>query len=92
MQSSMFNLRVPLEARNEVFLMNTITDAQFLVSADVAALLDSATVAIIGSRSMPRRREALALLQENGFLVPSRDPDRQALDAYLPASRAIPPS
>ena len=28
MQPSMFNLRVPLPARDEVFLMNTITDAQ----------------------------------------------------------------
>ena len=40
MQSSMFNLRVPLTARDEVFLMNTLTDAQLVVSSDVAALLD----------------------------------------------------
>ena len=40
MQSSMFNLRVPLPARDEVFLMNTLTDAQIVVSSDVAALLD----------------------------------------------------
>ena len=42
MQPSQFNLRVPLDARNEVFLMNTLTDAQLLVSPDVAALLDRA--------------------------------------------------
>ena len=35
----MFNLRVPVEG-DDVFLMNTLTDAQLLVSADVAALLD----------------------------------------------------
>jgi uncharacterized protein len=76
----MFNLRVPLEARNEVFLMNTITDAQFLVSADVAALLDNPP----DSADVDAETQAaLALLQENGFLVPSRDHDRQTLDAYL---------
>ena len=40
MQPSMFNVRVPLEDRNEVFLMNTFTDAQLIVSSDVAELLD----------------------------------------------------
>ena len=40
MQPSMFNLRVPLAARDEVFLMNTLTDAQLVVSSDVAVLLD----------------------------------------------------
>ena len=40
MQPSMFNVRVPLEDQNEVFLMNTFTDAQLIVSTDVAALLD----------------------------------------------------
>ena len=40
MQPSMFNLRVPLTSSDEVFLMNTLTDAQMLVSSDVAALLD----------------------------------------------------
>ena len=36
----MFNLRVPLPARDEVFLMNTLTDAQLVVSRDVAEMLD----------------------------------------------------
>ena len=40
MQPSMFNVRVPLDDQNEVFLMNTFTDAQLIVSTDVAALLD----------------------------------------------------
>ena len=40
MQASMFNLRVALPARDEVFLMNTLTDAQMVVSSDVATLLD----------------------------------------------------
>ena len=40
MQPSMFNVQVPLPERNEVFLMNTFSDAQILVSSDVPALLD----------------------------------------------------
>ena len=40
MQPSIFNVRVPLPERNEVFLMNTLNDAQLLVSPDVTALLD----------------------------------------------------
>ena len=81
----MFNLRVPLEARDEVFLMNTLTDAQLVVSPDVAALLDRAAHGDI-RRSRPpssEEREALDLLRENGFLVESRDADRRALDNYL---------
>jgi len=40
MQASIFNIRVPLKERDDVFLMNTLTDAQLIVSPDVAALLD----------------------------------------------------
>ena len=40
MQPSMFNVRVPLEDCDEVFLMNTFTDAQLIVSRDVSDLLD----------------------------------------------------
>ncbi len=40
MQPSMFNVQVPLPERNEVFLMNTFSDAQLLVSPDVTGLLD----------------------------------------------------
>ncbi len=39
MQPSMFNNSVPLPD-DTVFLMNTFTDAQLVVSSDVAALLD----------------------------------------------------
>src|SRR3954452_10147441 len=43
MQPSMFNVRVPLDStgrHDDVFLMNTFTDAQLIVSRDVASLLD----------------------------------------------------
>ena len=81
MQSSMFNLRVPLNERGEVFLMNTLTDAQLVVSSDVAALLERPSDAMVANDE--EALEALTLLQENGFLVESREADRHALDRYL---------
>src|SRR3954463_9018053 len=83
MQPSMFNLRVPLKGRDEVFLMNTLTDAQLVVSRDVVALLDRAAEGNIAENGSTEEREALALLEENGFLVASRDADRQSLNQYL---------
>jgi uncharacterized protein len=81
----MFNLRVPLDERGEVFLMNTLSDAQLLVSSDVAALLDQCP-GDLGALDSGKREEtagAIELLREHGFLVPSRDADRQALERYL---------
>ena len=83
MQSSIFNVRVPLPARDEVFLMNTITDAQLLVSSDVAALLDRELDRDGMWTAGADNREAIDLLTENGFLVPSREHDRRTLDAHL---------
>src|SRR5882672_5100966 len=83
MQPSMFNLRVPLPERDEVFLMNTLTDAQLVVSSDVAALLDRLRTDESARPLGNEEREALALLSENGFLVENRTADRQNLDDYL---------
>src|SRR5687767_12759768 len=83
MQPSIFNVRVPLPARNEVFLMNTLTDAQLMVSPEVTDLLDR----FAGTGPLPSitddERDAIALLAENGFLVPNREADRAALDEYF---------
>ena len=38
MQQSIFNVRVPLADRGEVFLMNTLTDAQLIVSDEIAGM------------------------------------------------------
>jgi uncharacterized protein len=86
MQPSIFNVRVPLPERNEVFLMNTLNDAQLLVSPEVTRLLDrcAATDQPAGPWS-DEERDALTLLAENGFLVPDRDADRQALDRFFTA-------
>jgi uncharacterized protein len=89
MQPSIFNLRVPLGQRNEVFLMNTLTDAQLIVSPDVVALLDRAAGGETGGDRVVTadEREALETLWENGFLVDSRDADRRALDQYFDGIR-----
>ena len=83
----MFNLRVPLPTRGEVFLMNTLTDAQLLVSDDVDALLARATAGDFTDQSLSglnnEERGAIDLLSESGFLVASREADRRALDSYF---------
>ena len=76
MQPSMFNVRVPLEG-GEVFLMNTFTDAQVIVSNDVADMLDVLETEGLPSVLTTEQRDALTTLSENGFIVESRDVDRQ---------------
>ena len=84
MQPSMFNLRIPLEARNEVFLMNTLTDAELIVSQDVASLIDRCADGFEDFDSLDgESREALDILQDNGFLVPNREADQRALDRFF---------
>ncbi len=85
MQSSMFNVSVPLDGmgrQDDVFLMNTFTDAQLIVSRDVAALLDR-----LGSDSgaplIDAEREALSTLSEHGFIVDNRDAERQHIESWF---------
>jgi uncharacterized protein len=80
MKLSMFNLQVPLADRNEVFLMNTFTDAQLLVSTDVTTLLDR--VSQDGSFN-EEERETVDTLRENGFLVESREAEQRELREYM---------
>ena len=79
MQPSIFNLRVPIAGKDDVFLMNTLTDAQLLVSSDVAALLDRHDFDNLNDTE----RGAFDLLNENGFFVSSHEADRKALDSYF---------
>lgn len=83
MQPSMFNVRVPLPDRDEVFLMNTFTDAQAVVSRDVAALLDRLGAGAGRSGFTGEEGDALASLTENGFIVPDRESERRALDEHF---------
>jgi len=90
MQPSIFNVRVPLRDQSDVFLMNTLTDAQIIAPPEVVSLLDSLaarTRAGVGDAFDPEEREALATLTELGFVVDSHDDDRQALDAYFDTIR-----
>ena len=62
--------------------MNSLSDAQLVVSSDVAELLDRAA----SGDSEPRNdeeTEAFTVLRENGFLVADRAADRQALDRFF---------
>ena len=81
MQPSMFNVQVPLGERDEVFLMNTFSDAQLLVSSDVAGLLER--IGRGDSGFTDEERETLESLTENGFVVGSREEERAALSDYF---------
>jgi uncharacterized protein len=78
-------VQVPLADRNEVFLMNTFSDAQLLVSPDVAALLERAgePTTVFTEDEI----DALDSLAENGFLVSSRDSERRSLEEYFRSVR-----
>src|SRR5215467_8315441 len=81
MQPSMFNVQVPLPERNEVFLMNTFSDAQLLVTPDVTELLDRIKR---GEHSFgAEERSTIDSLVENGFIVESRDDEQRALTQYF---------
>ena len=81
MKPSMFNVQVPLPERNEVFLMNTFSDAQVLVSSDVTGLLDRVRD---GERAFNAdEQETIESLVENGFIVGSREEEKQALTEYF---------
>ena len=81
MQPSMFNVQVPIADRNEVFLMNTFSDAQLLVSPEVTSLLERVKR---GDRTFTIDEEtALAALTEHGFVVDSREKEQEDLRQYF---------
>src|SRR5215468_7029171 len=79
MQPSIFNIRVPLRDRDDVFLLNTLTDAQLIVSSDVADLLDRPSFDSLTESE----RDAVDVLKENGFFVADYAADRRALEDYF---------
>jgi uncharacterized protein len=87
LKPSAFNVRVPL-ANGEVFLMNTLTEAQAVVSEDVVAVLDRLDSDTAGDRAVAQgEREALATLADNGFVVRHLASERAALEAHFAAFR-----
>src|SRR5688572_23607367 len=81
MQPSMFNVQVPVADGNEVFLMNTFSDAQILASSDVAGLMDR--ISRGDATFNDEERATVDALLENGFIVGSRDEEKTALDKYF---------
>ena len=81
----MFNVQVPVAERNEVFLMNTLSDAQLLVSSDVTGLLNSISERISRGDSAfnDEERDTIEALVENGFLVGTREEERASLTQYF---------
>ena len=82
MQPSMFNVRVPLESSGEVFLMNTFTDAQLIVSRDVVELLDRLDGESTSELS-DEERDTIEQLTGQGFVVTDRVTERQDLKAFF---------
>jgi uncharacterized protein len=88
MQASMFNVRVPLEERGDVFLMNTFTDAQLIVSRDVVDLLDRLNdVRLDGTSALTALTEeehgTIDQLSEHGFVVADRETERRELRTFF---------
>ena len=86
MQPSIFNVRVPLADRDDVFLMNTFTDAQLIVSREVSDLLDR--LGRDGFMPDVREREAVTTLAENGFIVESRATDHKNIEDFFTEFRS----
>jgi uncharacterized protein len=73
-----------LRGRDEVFLMNTLTDAQLIVSSDVVQLLDRIGAGQEQDADISEAdRETVELLSDNGFLVETRETELEALDRYF---------
>jgi uncharacterized protein len=82
MQQSSFNVRVPLPGRRDVFIMNTFTDAQAIVPAEIGDLLARLETVDLASLAADDR-EALEDLAANGFVVSDRAEERRAVEAYF---------
>ena len=93
MQPSIFNKQVPLAGRDDVFLMNTFTDAQLVVSRDVVGLLDRVgTPAYPAAALDDSERAALRELTDHGFIVKDRATERAALNRFFHDVREPAPS
>jgi uncharacterized protein len=77
----MFNVQVPLPDRDQVFLMNTFSDAQLVATPDVTGLLER--IARGEHAFGDDERDTLATLVDNGFVVESRESEKLALRDYF---------
>ena len=86
MQPSMFNVQVPVPGRDEVFLMNTFTDAQLLVSSDVASLLSRAAVYVLQPLSDAELGQLFTRAEQEAFAGVTFSDDARKLLIGLPPS------
>ncbi|WP_239490581.1 radical SAM/SPASM domain-containing protein [Luteitalea sp. TBR-22] len=82
MRASRFTLSTPLPGSDEVFLFNTLTESQIVVSPDVVDLIARVDRGepVAGTRTT---REAIRQLAELGFLVESAEAEQRALEAFF---------
>ena len=86
MQSSMFNVRVPLAeggGAGDTFLLNTFTDAQLVVGSEVVSLLDRLDGGVSPGSLSADERLALHTLSEHGFVVADRAMERERLEKFF---------
>ena len=92
MRPSMFNTSVPLSDGEQVFLMNTFTDAQLVVSSEAADLLDRLGVAADSSPDEAQGliealdeqgRAAIEELTRHGFIVNDRQGEWDGLEKFF---------
>jgi uncharacterized protein len=82
--ASRFNVAVRLPGRDELFLLNTLTDAHAVVSPDVLALVERLEREPgAEARLGPEEREALAVLAREGFVVESREAEQAAVERFF---------
>jgi uncharacterized protein len=87
-RASLFNVAVPLPEQDQVFVFNTFSDAQALVSRDVADLLTRVDDHNGAGRAVTAdERHALDTLRAEGFVVHDHDAERAALRAHFAAFR-----
>jgi uncharacterized protein len=87
-RASLFNVTVPLPGTDDVFLMNTFTDAQVRVSRDVVDLLDAIDAAPVDVAMLsPEDQQAIDTLAAHGFLVEGHEQERAAVRASFEAFR-----
>ena len=87
MQTSRYSERVPSQG-DDVFLMNTVNDAQLIVSREVSDFLDRLSVEAAHPATLTDdQRAALATLTEHGFIVESREADRRNVREFFQGVR-----
>ncbi|MGE3840244.1 MAG: radical SAM protein [Vicinamibacterales bacterium] len=80
MRASLFNVSVPLAGGTDVFLLNTLSDAQAIVSRDVADFLSRLGHTDVDPSAATREeREALSVLRADGFVVDGQEEERAAV-------------